>query len=200
MQRRAIIGGALFFLIVLGLAYLLLDAETLTEREMALVLRLETDIANSLGDAPGPIFGKATRMTSKFQVGENPPKVYKLKVTSGRPGKRLTMDYSVQRTEYKAERKFKTRWKHELRAHRLGRLEPVSLESIGLSQVRLANIRPGGGAAAGVFFLAHAKRGLFSLTLKGITLEELGDFPKMIRPTLETLESQGSRLMEKTSL
>ena len=105
------------------------------------------------------------------------------------------MDLSIQRNTGKAVRKFATRWKHELRAHRLGQLAPVSLPGLDPTRNRLAQIRLGNGDVVGVFFLARVERGLFSLTLKGITLAEIPDFVTMIKPTMETLESSGATLM-----
>ena len=195
MTRRAIIGGVIFLAVILGLSYLLLRAEALTSKELTLVERLESDIAASLQQKATELFPPATRMAGKFQIGGSPPKIYKLKCTSGRPGRRLTMDLSIQRNTGKAVRKFATRWKHELRAHRLGTLAPVSLPRLDPTQSRLAQIRLGNGDVVGVFFLARVDRGLFSLTLKGITLSEIPDFVAMIKPTMDTLESSGATLM-----
>jgi len=106
----------------------------------------------------------------------------------------LTFDLSIQRTADKAQRKFETRWKHELRAHRLGALEPVKLKTLDPSGARLAQIKSG-GQSLGVFFLAHRGRALFGVTLKGIKLDEFENFEEMIRPTLDVLAEDGPSLM-----
>ncbi len=194
MQRKSIITGVIFTLVVGGLSYLLLAAETLSDRELLLIERLESDIAHALREDPKALFPPAGRMTSKFQMGGEPPVIYKLKGTSGRPGRRLTVDFSLQRTQKKAKRKFETRWKHELRANRLGSLEAIPLEKIDPSLGRLAHIRTSKGTV-GLFFLANIDRGLLGLTLKGITLAEISDFASAITPTLTYLVSHGNTIM-----
>ena len=87
-----------FLLVVAVGTYLVFDLEALTERELAFVQRLETDIAESLGVKPQNFFPSAGRLPSKFQMGGTPPAIYKLKITTGRRGRRLTFDLSVKRT------------------------------------------------------------------------------------------------------
>ena len=88
----------------------------------------------------------------------------------------------------------RTRWKHELRAYRLGTLEPVELTALDPKNSRLAQIRSG-GQITGLFFLAHRGRALFGLTLKGIYLKEFDDFEGMLVPILKSLEEDGPTLM-----
>ena len=174
--------------------YFLFDLEALTQRELSFVEALERGVAESLGKEPEKFFPESGRLPSKFQMGGTPPAVYKLKVTTGRRGRRFTFDLSIKRSAEKARGKFEGRWKHELRAHRLGTLDEVALKSLDRSNSRLALIR-NRGQVTGAFFLAHRGRGLFSLTLKGIFLEEFQDFEGMLVPILETVEQQGPTLM-----
>lgn len=189
--------AVIFILIVAVGTYLVFDLEALTDRELAFVERLETDVATALGRTPQQFFPKAGRLPSKFQMGGTPPAIYKLKMTTGRRGRRLTFDLSVKRTASKANGKFEGRWKHELRANRLGKLSPVPLKILDSSHHRLAKIRTPAGQVIGVFFLAQRGRSIFGLTLKGIQLEEFADFEQMLLPTLETVEKNGSELMLK---
>ena len=142
MTQRAknILGGISFLAVIIVGTYLLIDLESLTDRELKFIGTLENDVAQALGEKSTDFFPKAGRMPQKFQMGGTPPAVYKLKVTTGRRGRRLTFDLSIQRTADKAKRKFETRWTHELRAHRLGKLGTVPLKVLDPSNSRLAHI------------------------------------------------------------
>ena len=194
MTLKGIISATLFVAIVAVGTYLVLDLESLTENELTFIKRLESDVAAALGEDPDQFFPVGGRLPSKFQAGGTPPAVYKLKITTGRRGRRLTFDLSIQRSVEKAKRKFETRWKHEQRAHRLGTLEPVALTYLDGESARLAQIRAG-QTISGVFFMAHRGRALFGLTLKGITLEEFKEFERMLEPTLDYLERDGPNIM-----
>jgi len=195
-QPKTIMGVVAFLLAIAVGTYLLFDLEALTQKEIAFIDRLETDIARALDQKQSNFFPKSGRLPSKFQMGGTPPAVYKLKVTTGRRGRRLTFDLSIKRTAEKAGGKFEGRWKHELRANRLGSLEVVKLKYLESSNSRLALIRSR-GKITGLFFLAHRNRGIFGLTLKGIYLHEFDDFERMLLPSLQTIESRGARLMLK---
>ena len=194
MNRKTLISIAVFLVVVGYATYLVLDIESLTAREVEFIDRLETDIAQALGEDPAEFFPPRGRMPSKFQAGGSPPKVYKLTITTGRRGRRMTFDLSVQRNPEKAQGKFDTRWTHELRKHRLGTLAPVELKVLDVERARLAHIKSG-NQSIGVFFLACRGRSLFGLTLKGITLDEFPDFEGMIAPILDILERDGPTLM-----
>ena len=194
MKLKTIISIAAFVLVVAVGTYLVFDLEALTEREVDFIERLEGKIAKALGEEPARFFPKAGRLPSKFQMGGTPPAVYQLKITTGRRGRRLTFDLSIKRTVEKAQGKFEGRWKHELRAYRLGTLEPVELTSLDPKNSRLAQIRSG-GQISGFFFLAQRGRALFGLTLKGIYLKEFEDFEGMLVPILKSIEEDGPTLM-----
>ena len=196
-RTKTIIGVISFLMVIAVGTYLLFDLEALTQKEIAFTDQLEADIASALGQEPASFFPTAGRLPSKFQMGGTPPAVYKLKITTGRRGRRLTFDLSIKRTADKAGRKFEGRWKHELRANRLGSLDPVKLKHLNPDKNRLAHIRNGRGQVTGVFFLAHCGRGIFSVTLKGIYLSEFTDFESMIRPSLEAIELNGPTIMLK---
>ena len=197
VQPKTVMGVTAFLLVIAAGTYLLFELEALTPKEIAFTDKLEGDIARALDKDPGNFFPKAGRLPSKFQMGGTPPAVYKLKITTGRRGRRLTFDLSIKRTKDKAGRKFEGRWKHELRANRLGSLEPVKLNRLNAANHRLAQIRNGRGNVTGLFFLAHCGRGIFSVTLKGIHLDEFEDFESMILPSLEAIELNGPTLMLK---
>ena len=194
MNRKTIISIAAFLVVVAVGTYLVFDLEALTQKEIEFTELLEGQIATALGEEPTRFFPKAGRLPSKFQMGGTPPAVYKLKITTGRRGRRLTFDLSIKRTTEKAQGKFKGRWKHELRAYRLGTLEPVELTSLDPKNSRLAKIRSG-GQITGLFFLAQRGRALFGLTLKGIYLKEFDDFEGMLVPILKSIEENGPTLM-----
>ena len=194
MSAKTIFSVIVFVSVVSVGTYLVFDLEALTANEIAFIEQLEGRIAKHLGEDPEKFFPKAGRLPSKFQMGGTPPAVYKLKITTGRRGRRLTFDLSIKRTAEKAHGKFNGRWKHELRANRLGTLEPVELEHLDASNSRLARIRVG-DQVTGVFFLAQRGRGLFGLTLKGIYLKEFEDFEQMLIPTLTAIEREGPTLM-----
>jgi hypothetical protein len=194
-QSKSIMGGFAFLLVIAMGTYLLFDLEALTEKELAFIDQLEGDVARALDEKQRNFFPKAGRLPSKFQMGGTPPAVYKLKITTGRRGRRLTFDLSIKSTAKKAGGKFEGRWKHELRANRLGRLEPVELKQLEPTKHRLAQIRNGRGQVSGLFFLAHCNRGIFGLTLKGIHLSEFENFENMIRPTLKSIEVNGPTIM-----
>ena len=194
MKAKSILSIVGFVLVVAVGTYLVFDLEALTAREVHFIERLEGDIAEALGKERAAFFPEAGRLPSKFQMGGTPPAVYKLKITTGRRGRRLTFDLSIKKTADKAHRKFEGRWKHELRAYRLGTLEPVNLNTLSAENNRLAVIRAG-GKITGLFFLAQRGRALFGLTLKGIYLEEFSDFESVLIPTLHAIESDGPTIM-----
>lgn len=197
VKPKTVVSVVSFLMVIAVGTYLLFDLEALTPKEVAFTDQLEASIARALGEDPSNFFPPSGRLPSKFQMGGTPPAVYKLKITSGRRGRRLTFDLSIKRTADKAGRKFEGRWKHELRANRLGSLAPVELLRLDPSKNRLAEIRNSKGRVIGVFFLAHCGRGLFSVTLKGISLSEFNDFEGMILPSLEAVELNGPTLMLK---
>ena len=194
-KLKTILGVVGFILLVAVGTYWVFAIEALTEREIQLVEQLEDEIAQALGEEPRKFFPASGRLPSKFQMGGTPPAVYKLTMTTGRRGRRLTLDLSIKRTASKAAGKFKGRWKHELRANRLGSLEPVKLKRLDASNSRLARIRNGRGEETGVLFIAQRGRGLFGLTLKGIRLDEFEDFEASLVSTLNTIEKDGPVLM-----
>ena len=195
VERKNLLGVIAFATVIAVGTYLLFDLEALTKNEVVFIDRLERDIAHALRENKADFFPDAGRMPSKFQMGGSPPAIYKLKVTTGRRGRRLTFDLSIKRTSEKAGRKFETRWTHEIRAHRLGTLDVIELKHLDSSNSRLARIRTADDKTTGVFFLAHRERGVFSLTLKGIVLDEFEDFERMISPTLDTIARDGAALM-----
>ena len=194
-KTKTILSAVGFLLLVAAGTYWVFAIEALTQREIDLVDQLEESIANALDEDRAKFFPPAGRLPSKFQMGGTPPAVYKLQMTTGRRGRRLTFDLSIKRTAEKAGRKFEGRWKHELRANRLGNLEAVALSKLDPANSRLAHIKNGLGEITGVFFLAHRGRGMFGLTLKGISLAEFKDFEGMLAPTLATIEQDGPMLM-----
>ena len=195
MQPKTLIGAGVFAIVLIALSYLLVAAESLSNRELALIERIEVDVAKHFGEPPLELFPVATRITNKVHIGGSNPFIYKLSGTSGRPGKRVDMGYSVLRTEEKARRRFDTRWKHELRANSQGKLEELELDATLEHRARLAQLLDGHGKVIGMFFLARTQRGIFSLVLRGIVLEGSDAFANMITPTLIFLEAHGHTLM-----
>ncbi len=197
VKPKTIMSVVAFLSVIAAGTYFLFDLEALTPKEIAFTDQFEADIARAIGEEQGKFFPESGRLPSKFQMGGTPPAVYKLKITTGRRGRRLTFDLSIKRTADKAGRKFEGRWKHELRANRLGSLYPVKLKRLDPTKNRLAQIRNGRGQITGLFFLAHCGRGIFGVTLKGIHLDEFEDFEGMILPSLEAIELNGPTLMLK---
>ncbi|MEC9465027.1 MAG: hypothetical protein VX834_04540, partial [Myxococcota bacterium] len=102
MQRKFVIGVVAFVGFLAIGSLFLLDAETLNEREQALLTHVEEAIAQSLAEPAQEIFPAATRITHNLHLGGRDPFIYTLTGTSGRPGKRVTVVYTVKRTEEKA--------------------------------------------------------------------------------------------------
>ncbi|MEE2787893.1 MAG: hypothetical protein VX589_11185 [Myxococcota bacterium] len=195
MKPTTILSALIFLAVIAAGTYFLFDLESLTEKEVRFVEVLEHDIARALGQDAEVFFPKASRMPSKFQMGGTPPAVYKLKVTTGRRGRRMTLDLSILRTVEKAASKFETRWIHEMRANRLGSLDEVPLTKLDPANSRLARTQRQDGTVIGLFFLAQRGRGLFGLTLKGIKLSEFSHFEDVLSATLSTIAERGPSLM-----
>ena len=102
MKAKSILSIVGFVLVVAVGTYLVFDLEALTAREVDFIERLEGDIAGALGKERAAFFPEAGRLPSKFQMGGTPPAVYKLKITTGRRGRRLTFDLSIKKTADKA--------------------------------------------------------------------------------------------------
>ena len=195
MQRKFVIGAVTFAALLAVTSFLLVDAETLNARELALLTHVEEAMAQQLAEPTESLFPAAARITNKVHVGGSDPFIYKLTGTSGRPGKRVTMVYTLKRTEEKAKGRFRGQWKHELRANSLGLLEAVDLGDSVPPDTRLATIRAGDGNVVGMFFLARSKRGIFSMVLKGIVVDDVAGFADAMGPTLQFLSRHGHTLM-----
>ena len=195
MQPKTLIGAGVFAIVLITLSYLLIAAESLSKREIALLERIEVDVAKQLGEPTLELFPLATRITNKVHIGGSNPFIYKLTGTNGRPGKRVDIGFSVLRTEDKARRRFDTRWKHELRANSQGKLKEIELNAALGHRAHLAQLHGSNGEVIGMFFLAQTQRGIFSLALKGIVLEGSDAFAAMMAPTLTFLETHGHTLM-----
>jgi len=195
MQPKAIISVSIFALVLGTLCYLLLAAETLGPRELELVDRIEKSVAHYLQQDHQDLFPSSSRITNKIQLGGDKPFIYKLSATSGRPGQRIDVGFSVVRTSKKAQGRFKTRWKHELRANSLGKLEEIPVDALLGPDVRLAHLRGGNNKLIGAFFLARTDRGILSLVLKGIIVNQPEAIASMLSPTLAFLKTHGHTLM-----
>ena len=157
-------------ILTLGLLVkLLLAADELNAAEKALVHKVEEAVAHALQQSHVEMFPLARRVAHKVHIGGDHPIIYKLSCTSGRPGKRIDIGYSMVRHQDKAERKFIARWKHELRANPLGKLENIPIDNIITGNVRLGNIRGRDGKIIGMLFLA-ATIGAFAVLLTVFTL------------------------------
>ena len=193
-QRKYILNAVGFICVIAIGTYLLFDIEALTPRELKFIDLVEAQIAGGLNEDPEAFFPSSGRLPSKFQMGGSPPKVYKIEITTGRRGRRLTFDLSVKRSAEKAFAKFEGRWIHELRANRLGTLDPIELKTLDPTHHRLAKLMRN-GKVAGAFFLAQRGRSLFGLTLKGIRFGEFTDLEQTLVPILDEIAQNGAVLM-----
>ncbi|MEE2961971.1 MAG: hypothetical protein VYA34_14640 [Myxococcota bacterium] len=197
-NRQQVIKIASGVLILGLLAKLLITADELNTAERALVNEVEEAVAHALQESHVDMFPRARRVAHKVHIGGENPIIYKLSCTSGRPGKRIDIGYSVVRHQDKAERKFLARWKHELRTNPLGKLENIPVDHILTGNVRLGNIRGRDGNIIGMLFLAQKGRGTLSLLFKGFALENPIDFAKMIQPIRMFLDTQANKLLAGT--